>query len=393
MIALGQTLARRGHQAQVAAPPNYETWVRAHGLPFSPLGTDIQLWLTQNARYLSGSPVTMLKGMTKYFNEHLPDQFTDLARAARGSDALVSAGLAFSAPSVATALGLPLLAVVYTTSILPARSHPPPTVPWHGLPAWMNDLLWRASNFASGAVAVDALNAGRKRLELAPIADLAAHLYSDARFIIAADELLFPPDAAWAGRYPYANFLYYDDPAPLDAELDAWLREGDPPVFVGFGSMAGHGIDRVGALLTEAIASTGRRCLVGAGWGGLGGGELPKGWRAVREAPHALLFPRTAVVVHHGGSGTTANALRAGVPQVILPLILDQFHHAHRLHVAGLAPRPTRMESVTATGLAEAIEAALALPEGPRRTTAERLRASDGAGQIANALEALVEKG
>src|SRR5204862_6026785 len=124
-----------------------------------------------------------------------------------------------------------------------------------------------------------------------------------------------------------------------------------------------------------AVAATGRRCLVGAGWAGLGEGSLPKGWRVVRDVPHDKLFPRVAVVVHHGGSGTTAQALRAGVPQVLLPLLLDQYHHAHRLFMAGLAPKAAPMERITAGGLADAINAALALPREPRRAVAERLRA------------------
>jgi hypothetical protein len=161
----------------------------------------------------------------------------------------------------------------------------------------MNDLLWRASNFASDALAKDALNAGRASLLLDPVSSLAEHIFGDGTIVIAADELLFPPDLAWEGRYRYANFLYYDDPRPLDPKLDAWLKAGEAPVFVGFGSMSGDGIDRVSALLTEAIVATGKRCLVGAGWAGLGAGDLPKGWRVVEEAPHALLFPRTAVVV------------------------------------------------------------------------------------------------
>jgi UDP:flavonoid glycosyltransferase YjiC (YdhE family) len=94
-------------------------------------------------------------------------------------------------------------------------------------------------------------------------------------------------------------------------------------------------------------------------------------------------------VVHHGGSGTMAQALRAGVPQVILPLILDQYHHAHRLFLAGLIPRPMPMERVTARGLAGAIEAALALPAERRQAVAERLRASDGRGQVVARIEAL----
>jgi len=186
----------------------------------------------------------------------------------------------------------------------------------------------------------------------------------------------------WQGRYPYANLIYFDDPAPLDPELDAWLADGEPPLFVGFGSMSGKGTDRVEGMIAEAVAASGRRCIVGAGWAGFGAGALPPGWRVPGDAPHALLFPRTAVVVHHGGSGTTAQALRAGVPQVLLPLILDQFHHAHRRYLAGSAPRPVPMEKITAAELSRAIQAALELPAGPRETAAARLRASDGRKEI-----------
>ena len=78
------------------------------------------------------------------------------------------------------------------------------------------------------------------------------------------------------------------------------------------------------------------------------------------------------------------------MPQVLLPLILDQFHHAHRLHLAGISPHPVPMESITAAELADAIRAALKMPEGPRLAAAERLRASDGSAQIVRRLEMLV---
>jgi UDP:flavonoid glycosyltransferase YjiC (YdhE family) len=231
------------------------------------------------------------------------------------------------------------------------------------------------------------LNRMRKLLQLEPVPDIWNHLIGTQPPVLAVDEMLLPPDDRWQGRYPYANFLYFDDPSALDPELDAWLAEGEPPVFVGFGSMSGSGTDRISNLVIAAVSATGRRCVVGAGWAGFGDGVLPPDWRVVRDAPHALLFPRTAVVVHHGGSGTTAQALRSGVPQVILPLILDQFHHAHRMYVAGLAPRPVPMEKITAIELTRAIEEALVLPSNIRQITAARLRSSNGREQIAQRLE------
>jgi UDP:flavonoid glycosyltransferase YjiC (YdhE family) len=207
---------------------------------------------------------------------------------------------------------------------------------------------------------------------------------------LALDQLLFEPDPRWSpARLRHANYIFFDDPAPLDPELKAWLDDGEPPVFVGFGSMSGEGIDRAGKVIVDAVSATGRRCIVGAGWGGLGGRSLPADWRTVREAPHALLFPRMAAVVHHGGSGTVAQVLRAGVPQVILPLFLDQHHHAHRLFQANLVPRPVPVGRITAQGLADAINAALALPQQPRDVVAQRLRTSDARGAIVDRVEAM----
>lgn len=390
MLALAQAFGAGGHVPLIAAPPNFETWVRSLGFNFAPLGMDMQAFIAEHRELMTGNPVKMIRGMDRYFSEQIPLQVQQLTPVCRGADAVLYAGLAFATRSVAEHLRLPVLGVLYTTCLLPSSQHPPPNIPWHGLPNWMNDLLWRANRLLVDSLARGTLNTMRAGLGLPPVDHLRRYLFEDHALVIAADEVLFPPDPLWQGRYPYANFIFFDDPAPLDPELDAWFSEAEPPVFVGFGSMSGEGTDRVERMIVEAVSTTGRRCIVGAGWAGLGAGALPPGWRVVRDAPHALLFPRAAAVVHHGGSGTTAQALRAGVPQVLLPLILDQFHHAHRLHLAGIAPRPVPMERITAAELAAAIQAALELPASPRQAAAARLRASDGRGEIVRRVEAMV---
>ena len=389
MLALAKAFVARGHVPLIAAPPNFETWVRSLGFDFALLGLDMQVFLAENRDIMTGKPLKMLQEMSRYFNEQIPLQAQQLRPACDKADAVIYGGLAFAAPTVADYLRLPVLGVLYTTCLLPSSQHPPVSIPWHGLPNWMNDLLWRANSLLSDSLGLKTLNTMRASFGLPPVDHLRRHMFEDHPLAIAADEVLFPPDSLWEGRYPYANFIFFDDPAPLDPELNAWLMDGEPPVFVGFGSMSGEGTDRVEGMIVEAVSATGRRCIVGAGWAGLGAGALPPGWRVVRDAPHALLFPRTAAVVHHGGSGTTASALRAGVPQVLLPLILDQFHHAHRLHLAGIAPRPVPMEKITAAELASAIQAALDLPAGPRQAAAARLHASDGRGDIVRRVETM----
>jgi vancomycin aglycone glucosyltransferase len=390
MLAIAQALVALGHSPLVAAPPNFEGWVKSLGFEFVALGADMQVFMQENRHGMSGNPLRMLGSMSRYFSEQVPVQVNQLLPACRDAQAILWGGLALAAPSVAEHSRLPVLGVLYATCMLPSSQHPPPTVRWHGMPDWMNDMLWRANRLLGDKLLGGTLDAARAGIGLPPVDGVRRHLMEECRLVIAADEVLFPPDPAWQGRYPYANFIYFDDPAPLDGELSAWLDDGEPPVFVGFGSMSAEGTDRIGRMMVEAVSATGRRCIVGAGWAGLGAGSMPAGWRVVREAPHALLFPRVAAVVHHGGSGTTASALRAGVPQVVLPLILDQFHHAHRLHLAGIAPRPVPMESITAAELADAVGRALALPEGPRLAAAERLRSSDGRAQIVRRLEMMV---
>jgi vancomycin aglycone glucosyltransferase len=348
------------------------------------------VFLAEHSDVLTGNPVKMYKESSRYFNDQMPLQAKQLEPVCADADAILCGGLAVVAPAVADHLRLPALGILYTSCMLPSSQHPPISIPWHGLPNWMNDLLWRANHLVSNSLALDTLNAVRASLGQPPVEHLRRYLFEDHPLVIAADRILFPPDPLWQERYPYSGFIFFDDPSPLDPELDAWLADGEPPVFVGFGSMSGKGTDRVQGMIVEAVSAIGRRCIVGAGWAGLGAGRLPPGWRVVRDAPHALLFPRTAVVVHHGGSGTTAQALRAGVPQVLLPLILDQFHHAHRLHLAGIAPRPVPMEKITAAELAKAIQSAMAMAAGAREAAAARLRASDARGDIVRRVEAMV---
>ena len=388
MLAVAQALVARGHIPVIAAPPNFGPWIRGLGFEFAELGVDIQALLAGNPSLMTGNPLRMLREIFRYFKEQPTLQVQQLRTICESADAMIYAGLAiFVAPSVCERLQLPGFGVMYTTCLLPSDQHPPATIPWQGLPKWLNDLLWRLDRPFGNWLLRATLNKMRKLLQLEPVPDIWDHLIGTQPPLLAVDELLLPPDHRWQGRYPYANFLYFDDPLTLDPELDAWLADGAPPVFVGFGSMSGAGTARVGHLVIEAVKATGLRCVVGAGWAGLGEGVLPSDWRVIRDVPHALLFPRTAVVVHHGGSGTTAQALRSGVPQVILPLILDQFHHAHRMYVAGLAPRPVPMEKITAIELTRAIREALVLPSSTRQITAVRLQSSNGREQVAQRIE------
>ena len=118
MLALALALAARGHAATVAAPADFDAWVRGLGFPFAPLGADIQAWLASNPAVMTGNTLTMVREVTRYLKTHVGAQAMQLKAAAQGCDVMVYAGLALPiAPSVSECLGLPAIRVNYTTAL------------------------------------------------------------------------------------------------------------------------------------------------------------------------------------------------------------------------------------------------------------------------------------
>jgi sterol 3beta-glucosyltransferase len=167
-------------------------------------------------------------------------------------------------------------------------------------------------------------------------------------------------------------------------DLEAFLDNGEPPVYVGFGSMSGRSPETLAAIVLEALAMSGRRGLLLTGWGGMQVMKVPENVFVISAAPHNWLFPRMAAVVHHGGAGTTAEGLRAGVPSVIVPFIVDQPFWGSRVNALGVGPEPIPAKNMTADKLAEAIRVATSDQDMKRRAAelGKAIRAEDG---LANA--------
>ena len=288
MLALALELQARGHHPVLAAPPDFAAWAQSLGIAFAPLGFDIQQFLSGHPTMLSGHPRRMLSGFAEFMRGQLPMQLSQLAAACHGADALLWTGLAFAAPTVAEQLGLPTMGILYTTSVVPSERHPPPTIARQTLPHWLNHLLWHVNRVVVQHLLGQPLNERRLALGLTRVS-LHQHFFSDGQYLLAADPVLFPPDPTWGERVRAANFIFFEDACELDGELLAWLDAGEAPIYVGFGSMSGDGIDRVGRMVVEAVSATGLRCIVGAGWAGLGNGALPEGWRVV--AAHVSMLP------------------------------------------------------------------------------------------------------
>jgi vancomycin aglycone glucosyltransferase len=193
------------------------------------------------------------------------------------------------------------------------------------------------------------INTHRASIGLPPVADVGRFLFT-ARPLLAADATLAP----WRGQGSFdvrqTGAWILPDRRPLPVELSTFLAAGEPPVYLGFGSMRTVGADSARAAV-EAIRAQGRRVLVGRGWAGLGLVDDQDDCLVVGEVNHQELFERVAAVVHHGGAGTTTTAARAGAPQVVVPQGGDQTYWARRVAELGIGaahdgPAPT-VESLT----------------------------------------------
>jgi sterol 3beta-glucosyltransferase len=139
--------------------------------------------------------------------------------------------------------------------------------------------------------------------------------------------------------------------------LQRWLDAGPPPVYVGFGSIGERSkAAETTALVVEAVKKAGMRGLLATGWSGMEArAETDPDICFIDAAPHEWLFPRMSVVVHHGGAGTTAAGLKAGIPTVVIPFGNDQFAWGRRVWELGVGARPIPRKRLTSDGLAAAL--------------------------------------
>jgi vancomycin aglycone glucosyltransferase len=238
------------------------------------------------------------------------------------------------------------------------------------LPRWVNLLLWRVGLPATDAFLRGPLNAARARLGLAPLGKPMRTMLG-AGVLVAADRELAPL-AEGGPLIAQTDAWLLEDDTPLDPRIDQFLRAGAPPIYIGFGSMVTRKSPELGAQVARAVRSIGCRVVLAGGWASLDRAVHDSdAVLTIRHAPHAKLLPRVTAAVHHGGAGTTTAAAKAGIPQVVVPHILDQYYWGHRVETLALGPRPLPIGRVTANALTARISAAL--DDSRHRDAAHRL--------------------
>lgn len=373
-LALARGLLAAGHRPLLAAPRRFAPLAAADGVEFAPLN-DEMLALKDKAQGQGvRAAITAARSVKPMLRRLLDDE---AALTACQADVIVYHPKSLGGPHLAEKLGVPALAGLLLPLYLPTSAFPSPILPVR-VPRALNRASWRVSSAIEapyrGTVRDWRAGALGLRGGFRPVADLV-----EAGGVLHAwSPHLLPAPADWPAQAHPTGF--WTAPARGDwtptERLARFLDAGDPPVYVGFGSSYSGAPEALTATVLEAVRLTGRRAILATGWGALRAGSEPDGVLVIEEAPHEWLLPRVAIAVHHGGIGTVAAALRAGVPQVVRPFLGDQPFWAGRLHHLGVAPAPVTGR-LRPERLAAAIETAATLARAADAVAAE-VRAEDG---------------
>lgn len=396
-LALGVGLRAAGHRVTLASHETFRTFVESRGLGFWPTaGNPIEaIQASAGHHWLESSqnPLVFVRRMFAVAQPMMKPILDAYVAASKNADLILYPILAsLAATSIGEKFGIPVcpayLQHVHRTHRYPwSLAQPRP-----GLRRW--PFLEGAYNRCSHWLAEQIfwqfirpiINRWRTReLGLTPYpwrSEFSAWTSRRMLCLYGFSPKVVPKPPEWGPNIQLTGYWFLERDASwqVPAKLHHFLDAGAPPVYIGFGSMSNRSPETVAEIVLRALAATNQRGILLTGWGGLRNVNLPPDALAVESVPHDWLFPRMAAVVHHGGCGTTATGLAAGVPTIVVPFFADQPFWASRVHALGAGPEPISRKNLSVERLAAAIWEATTDPsiQNCARQIGNAIRAEDG---------------
>ncbi|MFT4127062.1 MAG: glycosyltransferase [Gordonia sp. (in: high G+C Gram-positive bacteria)] len=383
----------------IAAQRPYEELIGAAGLDYRLLPHDTEKQ-TRSSDYgqalVDGKRMRPAKEALDGMRADLVGVGEAMAEAAADADLVLCEGPvgALLGWHAAQAIGVPSMGVMLQPAY-PTGDFTPPALGTRSFGRWGNRRVWAMAD--SGEKLFTPLIDDLRRTLGLPPRTRTEYQRERARTwpqLCGFSERVLPRPADWPGHLHVTGYWWpATDPAYTPTpELRRFLDKGPPPVYVSLGSTATSRGAQVSDTVRTALRAAGMRGIVHRGWAGLDGGDDPH-LLTVDDLPHDWLLPKTVAAIHHCGAGTTAATLRAGVPSIAVPGIMDQPFWARRLHRLHTAPAPLRRVDLTADALTRALTT---IAEDPAyrenaRQVSTALRAEDGAATACHLVERLLD--
>jgi sterol 3beta-glucosyltransferase len=387
-LALALGLQKAGHAVRLAAPHRFADLAALHGVAFVPLPGDpeeISLRLN-DAR---SNVFKMVRSMRDYIFSIAEGVLRLALSACDEADLIVHSFLFTSGGhSLARKRGIPDVSIQGFPMFAPTRAFPNVALP---------DVPPGVLSYFTHWLATQIYWHGGNRFKLPEDIQLDVVWPFDASRLIrtpllfAYSPAVLPRPADWTAPYIHITgyfFLEASDAYQPPPELVDFLSAGAAPVCVTFGSMVNRQGEQVDAIVRQALLQTRQRGIFLTGWGGQQPATSNSDLFYMETAPHDWLFPRCKAVIHHGGAGTTAAGLRAGVPNIVLPHAADQMFWGKRVAAIGAGPAPLGLKKLSV----ERLSAAFALGDGAAIQTRAReigrlIRLEDGVKEAVHWIE------
>jgi len=404
-VALGLGLRSRGHDIVFAVEDGFREVVASAGFSVHHLTGDAMSALGPHLDELLGktNPLKSMHVLVEdYLVPTLRPRIRDLLAACEGADLLVASASQIAAEFVADLTGIPLVTVTLTPITVPSAYIEPQPQPFtlpHRLQRVANRASWALGTYLVGRIFDPPVNRVRAEYGLRSYkhwmytgaSNTAARLVA-----VAVSPAFCPPPPDWPPFVRETGFLFWDRPSAWHApeELSAFFAAPAPVVAISTGSVSLDTATAFGAFYRDSIsgvrAAEARALVIGAPREVLPD-PLPADVLALPFVPFSEVYPRCAAVIHHGGIGTTAQALRAGAPQLIVPWAVDQFWTAAQVQRIG-AGRTVQRRAYTATRAGAALRDLLQSPHYRAHcgAIAAQITSEDGAATLGDALDAVL---
>lgn len=402
-VALSKILLKRGYSVVLCTTSDFEAFVTGNSIEFHNLGADIQAFIRQSQfdNAMSKNLLLYAPTLLRQGQQILKEACKQLWIAAQSADAIVFHQTTNFAIDVAEALDVPAIMTAFQP-INPTGEFPhfsfdgPPLDPLFNRISL--DPLFNRLSYVIQAAQQSYYDFPRDRMraKLLGLRSRKRNGFSKNAWgenipaLHAYSPIISPRAGDWPESTHVTGFWRFEDASGWkpDAAFQKFLDAGEPPIYLGFGSMP-WGAARNTEIITKALKLWGGRVVIGQGWGGIKDEDLPATVYSIAKAPHTELFKYVSAVVHHGGAGTTHTGLYAGRPTFVVPQFFDQPYWGKRVYELGCGPAPVRLRKLTPGLLAAALEDLATEPSYALAAAdlREKLLHEDGTGYAADVIE------
>lgn len=364
-LALGKGLIKAGNTVRLVTNQNYEKQVKSQGLEFWPIEVSMEDVIRSDKMretLESGKLLTSMARMGTELKQHAELLAKRGLEACRKMD-IIMAGISglFTADSIAEKLDIPFLQAL-NIPFTPTKAFAGALLP--KFPSWLGgyrlshrltqQIVWQAYRPTDKVIRKQVLGLPKSPF----FGPFKSKSLKEGPIIYGISPSIFSRPDDWTDNIQITGFWSLDPPDHWSppSDLMTFLQEGPAPLYIGFGSMSSKNPEETANMVLKVLINTNQRAIVFSGWGGLNKIDLPDSVLMVDSVPHSWLFSRVRAVIHHGGAGTTAAGLTAGVPSIIVPFHGDQPFWGHLIAKLGVGPNPIPRKKLSVARLVKAIQ-------------------------------------